>query len=418
MLFGVRCWRPSCGASSLLALLAVLSAFVCPLPARARPAVLRDIRPIIATDYTRLVIEVSRRVPYELRVVPANLAAGVPARIYVDLHQTRLAGVEASRLSPAGGPLVRLRGTQLQPNVTRLILDVPGLSEYRAFPLLDPFRLVVDVEGRARPVARPAPAPTPAKKVRRPLRQPAAPQRSEPRVPPRERPFTIVIDPGHGGRDPGARGVGGVLEKNIVLSVAYLLRPRLEAEGYQVILTRDRDVFLSLEERAALANATKADLFVSIHANASHNKTASGIETYYLSNSNDRATIRLAKMENHLAHMTGGSPSASDVSWIVSDMIQSYKIEESLKLAQGIQTALVDEASQGGDGVNDLGVKPGPFYVLVGAGMPAVLAEISFLTHQREGRRLATRSYQERLAEGLLRGIDEFVDNVSVATTL
>ena len=148
--------------------------------------------------------------------------------------------------------------------------------------------------------------------MRRPLRQPAVPQRSEPRVPSRERPFTIVIDPGHGGRDPGARGVGGVLEKNIVLSVAHLLRPRLEAEGYQVILTRDRDVFLSLEERAALANATKADLFVSIHANASiirrprgSKRTTSAIVTI-------ARRYGLAKMENHLAHMTGQSPSASD----------------------------------------------------------------------------------------------------------
>ena len=229
----------------------------------------------------------------------------------------------------------------------------------------------------------------------------------------------MVLDPGHGGEDPGARGVDGTPEKDVVLDVARRLRPLLEARGYRVVLTRDRDVFVSLEERAVRANALRADLFVSIHANASLDPEAAGIETYYLSNSDNRATIRLAKMENNLTYMTGRAPRRADVSWIVSDMIQSYKIQESLLLARRIQSAVVDEATrQRGGEVRDLGVKPGPFYVLVGAGMPAVLVEVSFLTQARECRALGRPAYRAALAEGLLRGIVEFEDNAAAAATL
>jgi N-acetylmuramoyl-L-alanine amidase len=237
-------------------------------------------------------------------------------------------------------------------------------------------------------------------------------------VPHRRTRLRVVLDPGHGGKDPGAIGLGGVLEKNVVLGVARRLAKRLEAAGHEVILTRDSDVFIPLSERTQRANAAKADLFVSIHANASPNRTASGIETYYLSNTDDRATIRLAHMENQLLHMTGEPPADSDVSWIISDMIQSYKVEESHGLARQIQASLVAEARREQRNVRDLGSKPGPFFVLVGAAMPAVLAEVAFVSHPEEARRLQDGAYQDRLAEGLLLGIGRFVENAAIAATL
>jgi N-acetylmuramoyl-L-alanine amidase len=227
-----------------------------------------------------------------------------------------------------------------------------------------------------------------------------------------------MLDPGHGGTDPGAEGVGGAREKDVVLRVARALGAQLEAAGYRVLFTRASDVFLSLSERAAHANTARADLFVSIHANASERPEASGVETYYLSNSDDRATIRLAQMENHLGHMTGHGGRGDDVSFILSDLIQKYKVEESRRLAQRLQSALVAAVRRAHPEVRDLGVKPGPFYVLVGVSMPAVLVELSFLTHRREGMLLGTAEYQQALADGLLSGVTNFVDNEWVASTL
>lgn len=214
-------------------------------------------------------------------------------------------------------------------------------------------------------------------------------------------------------------GVGGIAEKDIVLAIALQLKKRLAAAtDIDVVLTRDTDTFLPLEERTARANAEQADLFISIHANASPNPKLSGTETYYLNNTHDRATIRLAKMENGLRTVTNHSGGERDVSLILSDLIQSYKIQESVGLAEQVQHALVRELHARGSPVNDLGVKQGPFYVLVGAGMPCVLVEVAFLTNPREGRRLARRRYQEGIAEGLLHGIRRFVENTRIGENL
>jgi N-acetylmuramoyl-L-alanine amidase len=231
--------------------------------------------------------------------------------------------------------------------------------------------------------------------------------------------FKVVLDPGHGGKDPGAIGADGLAEKDVVLSIAHRLKVRLASEpNLDVGLTRDTDVFLALEERTARANAEQADLFVSIHANASPNPDLSGVETYYLNNTDDHATIRLAEMENGLRTVTGGGRRDHDVALILSDLIQSYKIQESVALAEQVQRALVASLDGRGSPVNNLGVKRGPFYVLVGAGMPCVLVEVSFLTNREEAARLADTTYQETIADGLLRGIRQFVENTRVAENL
>jgi N-acetylmuramoyl-L-alanine amidase len=228
-----------------------------------------------------------------------------------------------------------------------------------------------------------------------------------------------VIDPGHGGKDPGALGPGGVAEKDIVLAIAVRLKERLAAlPDTDAVLTRDRDIFLALEERTARANAEQADLFVSIHGNASPNPALSGVETYYLNNTGDRATLRLAAMENGLRSMTGRNSRDRDAALILSDLIQNYKIQESVQLAEALQHGIGAALAAHGTPAADLGVKRGPFYVLVGAGMPCALAEVSFLTNPREGEHLAQPAYQESIAEGLLRGIERFVENSRAAQNL
>jgi len=394
--------------------------------------VVRSLRHITAPDSTRLIIECSGPARYRLQRVDAGSDLGIPARLYVDLLDTKLSDAARAALELPSGPLVRVRAGEPAAATSRLILDVPGLAAFGAFAMTDPFRLVIDVRGTPR-------VGPPGNGTREASAPPAAPSRAEPRprpaalaakhttalpaapIPSRPQPrrFKVVLDPGHGGKDPGAIGVGGVAEKDITLALGLRLKQRLASVPHiEVVLTRDTDVFLPLEERTGRANAEQADLFVSIHTNASPNPSLSGVETYYLNNTTDRATIRLAQMENGLASMAGHGQRDADTALILSNLIQSYKVEESVVLAQEVQGALVTTLEARGKASTNLGVKRGPFYVLVGAGMPCILVEVSFLTHPREGAWLAQSGYQDAITEGLLRGIQQFVENMHVAKNL
>lgn len=396
-------------------------------------AVVRAVRHITTPNTSRLVVECSAPVHYRLQRVPARPELGVPARIYVDFLDSQLSSEARAAVELPEGPLLRLRAGEPATATSRLILDVPGLTEFGAFSMTDPFRLIIDVRGTPRPgpaktTTRPdsatqagPPLPQPAPKLATAARPLTSAPQPRPPVPSRPAPqrFKIVLDPGHGGKDPGAIGIGGVAEKDVTLAIALRLKERLATRSdTDVVLTRETDVYLALEERTARANAERADLFLSIHTNASPNPNLSGIETYYLNNTNDRATIRLAKMENGLTGVTGKGKRDVDTALILSDLIQSYKVQESVVLAEDIQRALVTGLDVGGKPVSDLGVKRGPFYVLVGAGMPCVLAEVSFLTNPGEGRRLTESAYQDAIADGLLRGVQRFVDNMHLAENL
>ncbi len=232
---------------------------------------------------------------------------------------------------------------------------------------------------------------------------------------PSNRPWRIVLDPGHGGADPGASGVDGLLEKDVTLAIAQRLKRRLEeSSNAKVLLTRETDTTRTLAERTAFANANSADLFISIHANADRSGELQGIETYTLNNSNDRATIRLAKMENGPSVRVG----RGDLSFILSDMVQSGKEEESNALAERLHSRVLARLRSRYTDIHNLGVKKGPFYVLVGAYMPCVLFETSFVSHPVEGKRLATVAYQQDIAEGLFLGIQDFLGDARLAKTL
>jgi N-acetylmuramoyl-L-alanine amidase len=211
----------------------------------------------------------------------------------------------------------------------------------------------------------------------------------------------VVIDAGHGGHDPGTEAAGDVAEKDIALQIAMRLRDALAARGIDARLTRDSDTFLTLAERTRLANVNRADLFVSIHLNSSPDTDTSGIETYYLNNTTDRATIRLAHMENDVAGGYG-APGEPNLNYILTDLRQQDKANESASLARMIEAETVtDIGTSMGIRVNELGAKQGPFYVLVGALMPAVLVECGFLSNPGEARLLESPRYQEGLADGI-----------------
>jgi N-acetylmuramoyl-L-alanine amidase len=215
----------------------------------------------------------------------------------------------------------------------------------------------------------------------------------------------VAIDAGHGGFDPGTES-GGIPEKTIALAIAQRLAHALESHGIAAELTRDDDRFLPLRERTEIANQAHADLFVSVHLNSSPDWNTSGLETYYLNNTSDRATVRLAQMENGGGYGTLGQ---SNLNYILANLKQDYKAHESSSLARLIETevaASLDTAL--GIRVNTLGAKMGPFYVLVGAEMPAILVECGFLSNPREAQLLVQPAYQDALAQGIAWAIMQY----------
>lgn len=210
----------------------------------------------------------------------------------------------------------------------------------------------------------------------------------------------IVIDAGHGGRDPGAHA-NGLRESEVVLDIARRVAEGLAAEpGVEVVMTRNDDTFVPLRARTALANEVDADLFLSIHANASRNARAHGVETYYLDFALNEEAEQIAARENLAA---GGK--MKDLQNLLETIAANSKLQESREFAGAIQSAMVSELRAAHGEVRDLGVKQAPFFVLIGAHMPSVLAEVSFLTNRREADLLATDAYRERIADALVEGV-------------
>jgi len=221
----------------------------------------------------------------------------------------------------------------------------------------------------------------------------------------------IVIDAGHGGEDLGALSPEGIHEKDIVLNIALildvLLRERLRAK---TVLTRVDDTFIPLPMRTNIANVNNADLFISIHANASEHRQAKGVETYYLDNTKDKSSLKLAERENSAGAFANGAL-ANDLSFMLGDLIQNVKLEDSISLAHYIENALVNNIKTINPTVNKLGVKKAPFYVLVGVHSPCVLTEVSFIDNAEEGRLLAKEAYQTVVAEGIYQGVLKYFES-------
>ena len=219
-----------------------------------------------------------------------------------------------------------------------------------------------------------------------------------------EQPRVVVIDPGHGGADFGARGVSGDLEKDVVLRVAERVGARLEAEGWRVVFTRHDDSFVSLAERTEVANRARGDLFLSIHANAADEPDASGVETYFLSlEASDEDARRVAMVENQVFDQTSAAPESADiVGGILGDLIRTEHLRVSSEIASAIQHEL------GALPGESRGVKQAPFVVLMEVNMPAVLIEAGFLTNRGDDQRLGSRKHQQAIAQAISRALDGY----------
>jgi N-acetylmuramoyl-L-alanine amidase len=498
------------------------SAYAEPPRHRGKLVEVTGVRHWSTSIYTRVAIDLGDEVQYEAARVPG------PDRIFFDLHGTRLSpelvGKSVSVIDD--GFLKRIRVAQFSNDITRIVLDVSDVSDYSAFLLPNPYRLIIDIHGRkpgaataqqiaqaptpgplanaprAQPTptsAAPEPAPSQTKKpsataavanqnkaspesiaaqdiaalshqpdrvkaTSRPTSAPIAASvvgatpaaqpdlaRSKPPAthapaPAQNRgkasssadaadiaPATIheaeptaggarsmvralglkigriVIDPGHGGHDSGTLGPDGIEEKDVVLDVSLrlgkLLKQRL---GADVIFTRADDTFIPLETRTAIANKAQADLFVSVHANSSPDPSARGVETYYLNFTSSPESLELAARENAVSQQ-----SIHQLSDLVKKIALHDKIDESREFASDVDKSLFDGLDQGNPGLKDRGVKQAPFVVLIGANMPSILAEISFLTNPDDASELRDPAYRQRIAESLYRGIARYVSGLS-----
>ena len=467
-----------------------------------KPARVTGIRHWSTPDYTRVAIDLEQDVKYDSQRIDH------PDRIFFDLLDTKLASTLVGKTFDVDdGFLKKIRVAQFQPGKTRVVLEVDDLSDYEAFLLPNPSRLIIDIHGRqatkaahskettpatataipelkpeatVKPAAVKSDAPAPLPEVELTVEAKAAPIKpsttsAKKKVvetddeddvtvtkldPPEIKPETkaapelapsaskrhsarsrrktaapefdireaqptasgdrsliralglkigkIVIDPGHGGHDTGTIGPNGLLEKDLVLDVAKRLGKQLERLGAEVVYTRTDDTFIPLETRTAIANQEQADLFVSIHANSSDDPDARGVETYYLNFSSSPDALEVAARENAVSEK-----SIHELQDLVKKIALKEKIEESREFAADVQRALHSGLAAKSPGIRDRGVKKAPFIVLIGANMPSILAEVSFVSNPGDERRLERPEYRQKIAESLYRGISKYVSGLS-----
>ncbi len=365
----------SASSSGILLLFLLL---ISPFPVHATDkAIIKDIRFWSSPGQTRVVIDLSRPVEYR-----ANRLSQ-PDRLYFDILNASIPLEIKKNLSVTDGILKSIRAGQFNPETVRVVLDLERMEGYNVFLFDDPARLIIDVNAK----------------------------RSESFVTKK----VIVIDPGHGGHDPGAIGPTGLQEKDVVLDIALKLREILSKDpSLDIHMTRDRDIFIPLEERTAIARKKEADLFISIHANASPNRAARGVETYLLNWTNDEEAIRVAARENYISMKRMKERMAAyknEVERILNDLSRDYKREESLKLAYLVQNAIISEIGKEHKRLINLGVKQALFYVLVGASMPSILAEVFFISNSEEEKLLSNDTYRRNIASSIAHGIKTYLSS-------
>jgi N-acetylmuramoyl-L-alanine amidase len=376
-----------------------------PTPARQSTVEVYNLRSYTHPTYTRIVIDIGKLREFS----SADLKD--PDRIYVDIYQARLNPILQNKIFVASCDYIKeVRIAQKNATTVRVVaeLNLAKVERYQVFPLFDPFRVVLDIfpkETASAPPTAPPGEPTPAIPGEKPVKLPEPTTEGYSMA--RQLGLGIqrvVIDPGHGGEDPGAIGKKGLKEKDVVLAVAGELRALLAAKGLEVIMTRESDIFIPLENRPVIANQQKADLFVSIHANANRNRKKKGVMAFYLNFSPDPQVNEIAATENATSTKRIG-----EMQDVLKKIVQNSKILESRDLAYKIHGNLVKLLSQHYIGVESLGVRGGPFWVLIGGEMPSVLVEISHLSNAQEEERLKSPSYRKQVAQGIYEGILEYM---------
>ena len=359
---------------------------------------IQNLRTASSPGLTRLVLDLDAKARPSRH--PQLQAEGITIEIpNATLSQSAKTKLVAGRIAK---PFVITQSSERSVEVS---LPTGSFHSYKLFTLANPYRLVIDVVPSSEPLTAPPVESTPGLGL--PL--PTPPQPAQPRA----KSFkTIVIDPGHGGKDPGAHGQRGTEEKDITLKVALKLRDLLNKQpGVRVLMTRERDEFVELEDRAKFANGQEADLFVSIHVNSHPQRSVKGIEIYHFGEAKDQRALEVAAREN-------GTPlNSTGVGWeyLVADLLTAKKFEASLELAWTAKEAMVTNLNDH-YALVDHGVKTAPFYVLRFTSMPSILAEIAYISNSSEEDLLRTGLFTTRVAEALKEGVNTFLASAKLAT--
>jgi len=326
-----------------------------------------DVERYGADDSARVVVHVSRKVPFRVGAFEPD---GPLPRVFVDLLDATVDGPIEGHLS---GLVRRVRLNPAGEDGARVVLELVRPAEPRVFYLLEPFRLVIDVSGR----------------------------RDDASVPGRRRVERVVLDPGHGGHDPGAIGPSGLREKDVTLDIAHRAAPILAQElGVTTLLTRDVDAFVPLHERIARANGFNADLFISIHCNASEARGGEGVMTFVFDTAREEVAERIAERENGASRAA-----AAELLDVLGRVSGSRNQAASLHFAGLLQRAAMSSLGNGYPDIPNGGVKQAGFYVLAGASMPAVLFETSFISSERGEARFGTEDFRQKLADAIVNAV-------------
>jgi N-acetylmuramoyl-L-alanine amidase len=424
------------------------------------PATLVGIQRTVLPETVRVTLELDREITYHEERIDG------PARLFFDLKGVQSTPALADKVLTYPGDIVsKIRVGRHPDSTLRVVLDFEEVSRYSVFTLYSPFRLVIDAERAVRrtvaspsvvapasvisepplavapspaEITRPVPAASPRGNVAAPP-PPPAPAPLPPSIPaaalaPPGSPMAatangaggfsiarqlglgvsrIVIDAGHGGHDPGVLGKG-MTEASLVLDIALRLEKLLAKEpGLEVVLTRRTDVYVPLEERTEIANRESADMFLSIHANASQNAAAKGIETFFLSFASSPEAEQVAAREN-----SATAREMHQLPDIIRAIALNNKLDESRDLANMVQESLITTLRRSNKEVRSRGVKKAPFVVLIGAAMPSVLAEISFVSNKQELSLLKTGAYKQKIAESLFSAVMRYRKSLKGQATM
>ena len=363
-------------------MLAMLLVFLMNSGEAARKITVKGIRSSSNNNHARIVVDVDGPIEY------TSSRLSDPDRLFFDLKDCTLSGNVNASIPLNNGIIKAVRTSQFNRGTVRVVLDIQDLESFSSFTLSDPNRLVIDVNSRNPHISREKKITEKKKSIG--IRR-------------------VVIDAGHGGKDPGATGPGGLREKDVVLDIAKRLGKILrENKGLEVIYTRDKDLFVPLNERTEIANSNGADLFISIHVNASRRRKARGIETYFLNWTNNKEASRVAARENRITFKKMQKVQG-ELQMILLDLARNEKKDQSMRLASSIQNTMVSSLKKNYSRVEDHKVKSALFYVLIGAEMPSVLVETSFISNREEEKRLSTAKYRRMIAEAIAIGISDYI---------
>lgn len=372
----------------------------------ASDKVVKSIRHFAASDYTRVVIDLNKPTEFMKHWLRENPEFNKPPRLFIDIQTDSVDGSIPKEIDIKDGLLRSVRWAPNRPGVTRIVLDSDNVKDFTVFAMSNPDRIVIDVSNQDS--GRMAAAASPARTGTTPAIGSSA-QRDASSATLASvfglKVRRIVIDAGHGGKDPGATYYG-LREKDIVLDIALELEKLFKQNtDLEVHLTRRTDVFIPLEERTAIANRLKADIFVSIHVNASRNRDSRGLETFVLNVTNDKSALEVAAKENMATEKN-----MSDLQGILKDIMMNSKLEESLLLASKAQESLTKAVYGNANHRLNRGVKQAPFYVLVGAQMPSILVEAGFISNKEEADNLKTKAHRQKIAFGIFQGLQNYID--------